>query len=76
MDTQIRSVLYLETNFFIDWIYKFRNTSSRNDIDKFYQDRDKYYRGSTLYTKTNTLQEKVEHEFSSLVIKHNLSINI
>lgn len=65
--------LYLHTRYFIDWIYKFRHLgSSKNEIEKFYKDRDVYTRGSTLYTKPNTLQEKVEHEFSSLYIKHNL----
>ncbi len=72
-NTKTKTELYLETNYFIDWIYKLRNLGSKYDIEKFYKDREKYYRGSTLYTKANTLQEKAQHEFGSLYVKHNLS---
>ena len=47
---------------------------TKKDIEKFYKDRNKYSRGSTLYTKSNTLQEKVQYEFDSLHVEHDLNI--
>lgn len=72
--TSAEKFLYLHTHTFIDFIHKFKLAADQNpEIDKFEQDIQTYSRGSTIYPKPNTLNEKIEHEFSSLYIHHNLT---
>lgn len=71
-DKTSENVAYVETRHFIDWINKYRTAKNSDDVRKFYSDRDKYSRSSALYTEHHTIQEKVEHEFNSLHIRHNL----
>lgn len=74
MAMQQATIVYLHTRTFIDWIHKYRHAiQNRKEIQKFYKDFELYARDSTIYPKPGTLQEKVEQEFSSLHIIHNLN---
>ena len=73
-NTKSGEYLNLETRYFIDWIYKFCNSSKdKKEIEKFYDDRRMFSRESTIYPKSHTLQQQVEHEFNSLHIKTNIA---
>ena len=69
-----RNKTRIYTSNFIDWINKYRNSdpSTQNEIERFYRDADIYARSSYPYPQQNSLQEKMEHEFSSLIINDNI----
>jgi len=68
------SYIEIQTADFINWINKYRNAdpATQNEIEKFYQNSEIYARGSLPYSQSSTTEEKVEQEFSSLIIKNNL----
>lgn len=65
--------IFIPTKLFIDWIYKFRNSrENKLAMEQYYNYKD-FSRDALIYPKNNTIQELIEHEFASLVVKHNLS---
>ena len=70
-----KRVLILHTNEFIEWINKYRNSSSdiQEEIERFYQDYPVYSRDATPYLDLNNLQDRIHKEFSSLNFNHNVS---